>query len=196
MSAGEMFDGTSTVVLYDELALDASLPFAWRPSAESLSLGQSRHVETNLRVLQACLALDDQTSGDKGDDPAPQAADLARLEMKVNLLLDMVGRLLVQTQPRPQPLPLRFNARGASWKGQNVSTTAVSVGDKGVFEIYIHDSLVDPLRVLGRVMRSTQDGTVEVQFDRSSDAIVNLIDKLVFRRHRRRIADVRNPKRN
>lgn len=183
-----MFEGVDTVVLQNELALEDELPFVWRPAPVPLAAHiHSRYFETNSRVLLACLALDDQPQVEKPEDQA-QGAELARLDMKLNLLLDLVGRLLVQNQPRPTPAWVRFNAKGALWKPA-VGDVAVKAGETGVFELYLHDCL-DPLRLVGRVALSDAEG-VEVRFDRGPDAITNLIDKLTFRRHRRRIADVR-----
>jgi hypothetical protein len=108
--------------------------------------------------------------------------------MKMNLLLDLVGRLLLQNQPRPTSARLRFNARGALW--QQTGAPSARLSETGVFEVYLHNCLVDPLRLTGRVHRADQEG-IAVQFDRSPEAIANLIDKFTFRRHRRRIADAR-----
>ena len=187
-----MYDGLDTVVLYDELALDDVLPCAWQPLASPLpSATLARYQDSNLRILQACMALDESTAMDKGEESA-QAAEATRLEVKVNLLLDMVSRLLAQNAPRPTPVRVRFNARGATWVPPNNSHLQVGAG---IFEIYLHDSVGDPLRMPGRIERvSVQQ--IETRFDPQPDAVCNLIDKFIFRRHRRRIADARTPKRS
>jgi atypical PilZ domain-containing cyclic di-GMP receptor len=115
--------------------------------------------------------------------------------MKVNLLLDMVGRLLVQNQPRPSPARVRFNARGARWKRFADRSPDWRTDANGVFELYLHDSVIDPLRFTGRIETIDADDIVYVRFDAHPDPIVNLVDKIIFRRHRRLIADARNPKR-
>ncbi len=69
--------------------------------------------DRNLRVLQAVLgarrAWPDRS---KPTRTHPHAADIMRLEMKMNLLLDMVGALLIASRPRPKPAAVRFNALG------------------------------------------------------------------------------------
>jgi hypothetical protein len=188
-----MYEGVDTVVFQDELAIEDELPFVWRPISLPLSPAtQSHYSEGNARILQVCMALDDQTPAKKVDDP-PQAAELERLDLKLNLLLDLVGRLLLQNQPRPSPARVRFNARGAVWKF-NGAVAAAKLGESGIFEVYLHNCLVEPLRLCGCVHRADQSG-VEVRFDRGPEIVGNLIDKFTFRRHRRRVADVRGAKR-
>ena len=62
-------------------------------------------------------ALDEHGQIEKPDENSPHAADIMRLEMKMNLLLDMVGALLVASRPRPRPAAIRFNALGGVWQG-------------------------------------------------------------------------------
>ena len=73
--------------------------------------------ERNLRVLQACDALEEHGQLDKSDEEAPHSADLRRLDFKLNLLLDLAGQLLAQSQPR------RGRSRFASTQWARVSPT-------------------------------------------------------------------------
>ena len=51
-------------------------------------------MDRNLRVLQACDALEEHGQTEKSDDESPHSADLMRLDFKLNLLLDLAGQLL------------------------------------------------------------------------------------------------------
>jgi hypothetical protein len=68
--------------------------------------------------LQVCAAIEEHGSVDKQDDKSPHAADLMRLEVKMNLVMDLLGQILAASVPRPQPTSLRFNALGATWRAQ------------------------------------------------------------------------------
>ena len=46
------------------------------------------------RVLQSCAAIEEHGHIEKPDENAPHAADLLRIDLKINVLLDLVGRLL------------------------------------------------------------------------------------------------------
>jgi hypothetical protein len=192
-----MFDGSSTVVLYDKLALTAYLPCAWRSGVEIPSETLiERDIEANYRVLQACIAFDDQVPSDKIEESTPQNTELCRIDTKINLLLDMVGRLLAQTQARPVPTQVRFNSQGAAVKLPTSPVLPPKPDTAGVLELYLHDSVPDPLKLVAQVETVSADGVIEVRFAAQPEIIVDLFDKLVFRRHRRRIADTRKPKRD
>jgi hypothetical protein len=188
-----MFDGADTVVLYEELAFQDVLPVVWRqmpnPADRDMAAG---FTERNLQVLQAWDAMDEHGPVDKPDEAAPYAADILRLDLKINLLLDMVGQILAANRPRPPAVPVRFNALGGMWRGTGPLPEA---GEQGVAEIYLHDALAQPLRLPGRVTNVTPDGHVKVRFAPVGEAVADLIEKLAFRRHRRQIAGSRQPRR-
>jgi hypothetical protein len=188
-----MFDGADTVVLYEELAFQDVLPVVWRQMPNSADRDMAAGFsERNLQVLQAWDAMDEHGPVDKPDEAAPYAADIMRLDLKINLLLDMVGQLLAANRPRPTAVPVRFNALGGMWRG---TAPLPEAGQQGVAEIYLHDALVQPLRLPGRVTNVTPDGQVKVRFAPVGEAVADLIEKLAFRRHRRQIAGSRQPRR-
>jgi hypothetical protein len=187
-----MYEGIDTVVLYEELAYQDVIPLTWRPlTAGNATEMANQLADRNLRVLQACVALEEHGQVEKTDDNAPYAADIMRLDMKINLLLDLVGRILIANQPRPQSIDVRFNAIGASWAFIGV---APKPGDEGVFEVYLKDCLVEPLRLVGRVVTVSADAKVKVKFANPGEAIADLMEKMAFRKHRRQVADARQPR--
>ncbi len=188
-----MYEGTDTIVLYEELAYEDVLPLAWRPHLEPLDPAVvTSFGERNLHVLQACAAIEEHGQQEKKDDTSPVASELLRLDLKVNLLLDLLGQLVVANNPRPPAMPVRFNALGATWKA---SGTGPLPAGEGVLELYLRDSLPQPFRLLGRITASDQDGRVKARFIPPSDTIADLIEKLAFRRHRRQIAGARQSRR-
>jgi len=185
-----MFDGRDTTVIYDKLAYEDLLPIRWRPEPAAPSDVQAAHyAERNLRVLQACDALEEhgQLDKKKADDDSPHSADLMRLDFKLNVLLDLVGQLLAQTHPRPTPTQIRFNAMGAYWKtGENLST-----GSHGILEITLRDVLVQPLNLPAEIVTGADAGFTRARFLALGETVADHIEKLVFRRHRRKIAGAR-----
>jgi len=187
-----MFDGADTVVLYEELAFQDVLPVVWKTMSSSLDRDVAASFsERNIRLLQAWDAMEEHGPVEKPDD-SPYALELVRLDLKINLLLDLVGQLLVANRPRPAPSPVRFNALGAVWKSSGPLPEA---GAQGVAEIYLRDCLAEPLRLPGRVTNVTPDGHIKVKFLPLGEAVGDLIEKLAFRRHRRQIAGARQPRR-
>ncbi len=184
-----MFDGADTVVLYEELAFQDVLPVQWRASPGALDADTAASLaERNLQVLQAWDAMGEHGPVEKPDENSPYAADLMRLERKMNLLLDLVGQILATNRPRPAPTSVRFNALGAVWRG---TPPLPEAGAQGILEVHLHDCLAQPLRLPGRVTNVTPDGNVKARFLPLGETIADLIEKMAFRRHRRQIAGTR-----
>jgi Atypical PilZ domain, cyclic di-GMP receptor len=187
------YEGIDTIVLYDELAYEDVVPVQWTALGKDMDPGAiASYQERNLRVLQTLAALEEHGQLEKtGDENLPHAADLARLDKKINLLLDLVGHLLSTNQQRPVAVPIRFNTLGASFK----SATPLPVGEQGVLEIYLRECIPEPLRVAGRVVATEANGKIKIRFIPLGDAIGDLLGKLAFRRHRRQIAEQKHPRR-
>jgi hypothetical protein len=195
MDGAIMYDGADTVVLYEELAFQDVLPLIWRPMTTAIDRELTASFdERNLRLLQAWDAMEEHVPLEKQkSEDAPYAAEIMRLDMKINLLLDLVGQLLVSNRPRPTAVPLRFNSLGAMWRGTG---TLPEAGEQGIAEIYLRDSLAEPLRMAGRVTSVTPEGGIKVKFLPMGEAVSDLLEKLAFRRHRRQIAGTRQPRRS
>ena len=188
-----MYEGTDTVILYEELAYEDVLPVAWKRLPEPFDptvIGS--FADRNLRVLQALSALDEHGQIEKPDENSPHSADILRIDMKVNLLLDMVGALLVASHPRPKAAAIRFNALGGVWQG---AAPFPELGNQGVLEVYLRDCIAEPLRLVGRIASVGPDGRIKVRFIPPGEHIADLMEKLAFRKHRRQIAGARHPKR-
>jgi hypothetical protein len=194
MDGAIMYDGADTVVLYEELAFQDVLPLLWRPMTSAIDRELTASFdERNLRLLQAWDAMEEHVPIEKQKaEDAPYAAEILRLDLKINLLLDLVGQLLVANRPRPSAVPVRFNALGAMWRGTG---TLPEAGEQGIAEIYLRDSLAEPLRMAGRVTSVTPEGGIKVKFLPMGEAVSDLLEKLAFRRHRRQIAGARQPRR-
>jgi len=183
-----MFDGRNTVVIDDKLAYEDLLPVLWRPLNEPVSeITAQRLAESNLRVLQACDALEEHGQTEKPDDESPHSADIMRLDFKLNLLLDLVGQLIAASQPRARPLPIRFNAMGATWK----PVEPLAPGANGILEITLKELIVQPLHLPSEVVAATAREQARVRFLALGETVADHIEKLVFRRHRRKIAGSR-----
>jgi hypothetical protein len=186
-----MFDGSDTVVLFNELAYEEVLPVIWAPLTGPMNAAVAAGVtERNVRLLQALAAIEDHGVAEKPDESAP---DLARLDFKINLLLDLVGQLLVANRPSPAPVAIRFNAHGAVWQAPAPLPQA---GGQGILEIYLRDFLAAPLRLVGTLTQVAADGEVKVRFAPVGEAVADLLERLIFRHHRRQIAGIRQPRRD
>jgi len=188
-----MYEGVDTVVLHNELAYEDVLPVGWRALARPLDLANvTALTERNLRTLQVYATIEEQGPVEKAEDKSLHSADLLRLEVKMNLMLELMGTLLTAQKPRPPATPLKFNALGALWRSQ----APPRQGEQGLLDIYLRECLAQPLTLIANVTQVSNDGQVKVAFAPPGEATADLIEKLAFRRHRRHVAGVRQPRRS
>lgn len=188
-----MYEGVDTIILYEELAYEDVLPIAFRPLVEPPdSIAAASITDRNVKTLQVCAAIEEHGPVDKQDENSPHAADLQRLEVKMNLVMDLLGQLLAASVPRPRPASIRFNALGATWRS---AAPHPQVGAQGLLEIYLRDCIAQPVVMIAKVTSVSPEGMVKARFAPPGEATADLIEKLAFRRHRRQVAGVRQPRR-
>ena len=182
-----MYEGVDTVVLYDELAYHDVLPVQWQALSRPLDRFELIGLdESNLLLLQACIAVEEHPARDKNEDLGPLAGELARLDFKLNLVLQLLSKLVSQDRIAT-PSTIQFNALGASWTAFGADP---GVGDRGVLRVQLRSSLPQPLELPAEVS-AVNGATVRVKFPEMSEATAELIQKLAFLHHRRHIADAR-----
>src|SRR5688500_10328816 len=128
-----MIDPSDTIVLFEKLAYEDLLPVRWVAHPRPVDEVTAQHLaERNVRVLQACDALEEYGQQTKSDDESPHSADLMRLDFKLNLLLDLAGQLLANSHSRVSPKAIRLNSMGATWKTEE---DAPAAGTHGILEV-------------------------------------------------------------
>jgi hypothetical protein len=189
-----MSSHTETIVLFNELAYEDILALAWHPLTTAPEATQLHHLaERNVRLLQACEALEEHGVSDKKpDDDVPHAAEISRLDHKLNLLLELVGQLVATSHSRPPVLAVRLNVLGASWIAGD---TTPAIGTLGMLELHLRSFLVDPLSLFARVESVYENRHVEIRFEAMSKTVADHMERLIFRHHRRRVAGARQPRR-
>jgi hypothetical protein len=188
-----MNEAIDTVILHNELAYADVLPVRFVPfEAPPDAALLANWSERNLRMLQASAALEEQGAAEKTDDETVHGAQVQRIDLKVNLLLDLVGHLVAASQSRPPAAPLRMNVRGIVWHCGGPRPTAAA---RGCVEVHLRECLVQPLALTGVVVEADADGHVHVAFDPLPDVVSDQFERLIFRRHRRHIAGVRQTRR-
>jgi len=182
-----MFEGVDTVVLRNELAYHDTLPVVWEPLARPLDAFRLGTLEeANVMLLQACVTVEELPLRDKNEDLHPLASELARLDFKLNLLLQLVGTLVRKT-PLDEAVPVQFNALGASWQARG---PAPAVGSRGLLHIRLRGTLVQTLDLYGEITDS-DNGAVSTKFLNMPAAAGDLIQQLCFLKHRKQVAGSR-----
>jgi len=176
-----------TVVLHNELAYHDVLPLSWTSHSQPFGRFElGRLEETNVVLLQACVAMQEQPVRDHGEDAGPLASEIARLDFKLNLVLQLLGRLVLKDRA-PPATTVRFNAHGASWTAIG---TLPAAQERGLLRIHLHASLPQPLELV-TVISHVEGALVRAQFEDLPDAVGDLLQRLAFLCHRRDVADAR-----
>jgi hypothetical protein len=173
-------------LLGDGLVFDGPMPIAWVPGPAADGVTLARLNADNHQLLAAESTLDDVRLHEGLKDEAPAVVhELQRLDFKLNILLRMMAQFAMRQSGLPQPRPVRFSALGLEWIGAG----APEPGSTGLLALYVNLSLPEPLRLPAAVMGAhTADGTAWLQFTGLSESVVELIEKLIFRHHRRLVA--------
>jgi hypothetical protein len=165
------------------------LPLRW--CAETPEFDQAALAEA-LRVLATVAALEEHVRP-QGEEAGGLEAEVARLNQKVQLLMEMVGGLVRAQLSLPKAVPVRLTAVGLRWQTE----TPPSLDSRGVIEIWLHPACPEPLRLPARVLAVSGDSpaTVEAAFDELPEVFSGALEKLVFLRHRRELAESRQLRR-
>jgi hypothetical protein len=178
-------------ILGDGLIFEESLPVSWTPAPLADGLLLTRLNADNHQLLGAESSLDEVRVHEALKDESPALLhELQRLEYKVNILLRLTAELALRSSGLPAAERVRMSSRGLEWFGEHDAPD----GATGMLSIYINPALPQPLKIPCVVSgRRIIDGTpaTELRFMGLSDAVVDMLEKLIFRHHRRLVAGAR-----
>ena len=167
------------------------LPLEWA-SGEALGpLADKQQIATNLYVLAAVAAVEDNAPGRLQEEQPELQQELQRLDAKLQLLMDMVARLLRREESFPQRHPVRLAVDLIEVAGD---LPGMSMGAEGTLSLYLHPAIPAPLQLFGRVMDEARDDEGHWLHFRAgllSDPEKEALSRHVFRHHRRGIAAAR-----
>jgi hypothetical protein len=178
-------------VLGDGLIFEDFLPLSWTPGPLPQAVVLGRLNADNQQLLGAEASLDEVRVHEALKDESPALLhELQRLEFKLNVLLRLTAELAKRTSQMPPPRHVKIGSGGLEWIGDG----APPVGATGILELYINTTLPQPLKLPATVIGSHTHGaasTSALQFTGLSEQVVDLIEKLIFRHHRRLVAGSR-----
>jgi hypothetical protein len=169
-------------VAYDD-GLHVSLAALPQPLSD---LQRATIRERNLSVL-GTLAVFSERRSEPADDESAMAQDLLRLDSKLNVMMAMLDQLLQRDTQLPPRYTLQFNAIGA------VLPVAVwPAGEaSGLLRLHFDGCLALPLELPARYVLERDADHVFVAFEALDDATCDALERLVFRHHRRKVAEKR-----
>lgn len=179
--------------LGDGLIFEELLPLQWFPGPLPQGLEVARLNADNHQLLGAESTLEEVRVSEavSKEESSALVHELQRLEYKLNVLLRLTADLAAQAKPLPAPQRVRLSARGLEWFG----AASVKSGGSGLLHLYINRTLPQPLKIpCVAAGERVQDGEriAQLTFRELSDAVVDMLEKLIFRHHRRLVAGARS----
>ena len=173
------------------LFFEDMLPLEWRRLDAEPDEAYLAHLNDSNDNMLRMLAIMEERVQDKADEGQSLNAEIARLEAKVNLLLDMAGQILANHLLLPDQTPARLGARGIEF----ATTDPPTRNERVLISVYLYERYPRPLEVVGSVFSVDDTGNgafwVRVKFEKMSPAVQDWLEKFIFRRHRRLVAQSR-----
>ncbi|MGC1547656.1 MAG: PilZ domain-containing protein [Rhodanobacter sp.] len=150
------------------------------------ALALSGYNERNMHVLRTLASLDERRAENSADDDSPLMQELLHMDSKINVLMEIVNRLLIPVALLPARQAIRFNALG-------VVVPQAMLPSAGSLLVRLHFDACRalPLELPAQLSTRFDDGTAFVSFFESSEMVEDGLDRFVFRHHRRKVAEGR-----
>lgn len=159
------------------ISFSMSAPLTWHRASAELTAQQYGENEKLLRVI---MALDEY--------PSEHSEELAALDFKVNVVLELLADLLTRQLDMPATVDLRMGATELVWAGEG---ELPAVGEHVELSIYLHRTFPRPLLLHGRV-NDLQAGSCHVHLDALPESLQDMFEKFIFAHHRREVALARH----
>ncbi|TBR37195.1 MULTISPECIES: PilZ domain-containing protein [Dyella] len=162
----------------------------WLVEADSLAGEPDERVLAGYadRNVSALTFMDvfESRRAEPADEEDPLAVEIARMDAKLNALIQIVNRMLVPDATTRTRMALRFNALGAL-----VPSVVLPGSDYVVLRIRMDACPSLPLELPARVAQRFADGNDFVGFLGVTEGLREGLERMVFRHHRRRVAVAR-----
>ncbi len=170
----------------------AYLPLAWQDSSAFTPHQIADWMRDNVIALQAIDAVESHTS-QAHDRESERAAssdhNTVRLEAKVDLLLQWLGKLLLAQQPLPPATEFILGPEVVAWQ----CATLLQPRSQGVLSLYLAPHVPTPLMLPVEII-SCIDGQARAKLLHLTEDARDWLDRTLFRYHRRALqARSQNP---
>jgi hypothetical protein len=177
--------------LGDGLVYEELLPIAWTSGAPAEGLALARLNADNHQLLGAVSSLDEVRVSETLKEESPALLhELQRLEYKINILLRLTADIAMRNSGVPPSEKVRLSSRALEWFGERTP----QVGATGLLSLYINPALPQPIKIPCRVegeRRAEGAHVAQLRFMGLGEPVIELLDKLIFRHHRRLVAGAR-----
>lgn len=167
---------------FDGPAWHTRLPLRWRVLMHD---EPSTAIQRNLDVLRGCIAFDELRN--EAALPRDKNPELARVELKVDIALDLLVSALTQSMQWPGEIECTLQRAGLAWRCDGDPPGA---GARVALQIYLDPRYPRALEL--QVQTEPGAGPIAVgRFVGARDDELDGLETLIFRHHRRAVAQTR-----
>jgi len=182
----------NTSHLGDALAYEAFLSVSWEQAGMVPdSVYFSRLNERNEEILQNILILEKHHSDLSDDESDRYALELAHIDFKINLVLDLMVQVFSKQLSLPPELFVSMSSSHLQWQCEQEFPR----GNNLFLDIYLSSRFPRPLTLFGKVsnIESNEEGgfSILLDFEQISRPVQDLLERFIFMKHRRMIASSR-----
>ncbi len=163
------------------VSYQAEIPLGWQAAPPPQAAVLQEWMHTNAVLLHAFATME----GQPPERDSESGSEIERIEVKLDLVLNLLARLLAQHAPRPEPSRVTLSAAVIEWLCLGAAPPA---GSDIVISLFINPYLPQPLLLPARVRaaRTETGGTqVAAEFTHLSEEAGEWLERTVFRNHRR-----------
>ena len=165
----------------------AKLPVAWEPLPPDAA-GQVSGNLANEELLGSLLVLDEAIADPEED---AQQEHWRRVEAKLDLMLSLLGEMLAGQQGLPAARPMCLGGEVLCIDGIS-DQPLPAAGDWLRLQLYLMPSIPRPLVVAAEVLSTETPNRLLLRLTGLSETTQDLLERFVFRQHRRTIAQARS----
>jgi len=184
-------DNSDTNPLADSLVYTAAMPLSWSDRGEEAAHDNYiRIAEHNAHILR-CVNLLEEQHRERGEEEAESDSALMRLEAKVDMLLEMVAKLDQRLSQIPASGVVSISSQGIEW---SCSDSPPTVGGNIWINLYVDNRIPEAMQIPATVLTVDEGAggyTVAARFVALGEQVQEQLEKLIFRHHRRMIAQSR-----
>lgn len=169
----------------ERMAYEGNLPIAVEPFQVTHD-AIVRHNERNLHILRTLSSLDERRAENGVDDDNPVMQELLRMDSKINVLLEIVDRLLLPANLLPERHAVRFNAVGVT-----LPESLLPSDEFLLVRLHVDTCRALPLEIPARRGQASGSENAFVYFCELSELVEDGLERFVFCHHRRKVAEAR-----
>jgi hypothetical protein len=174
--------------LLDGITYRDNLPINWEVLPTPLSAGETHRLDRANEELLHNLLLRDEVSQEMEEmEEMGGQEHLKRLEAKLDLLLSLVMEMMTEKRNHPRQRALIIGTHGLYVYTQEEDMATIKDGALLRIRLYLDAQFPRPLHICGRLTNLQADGFT-VTFPPLEARFQDLLDKFVFRQHRRAVA--------